>query len=273
MVTNTKVGSVVVVGSGIAGMQAALDCANAGFKVYLVEEQASIGGNMARLDKTFPTNDCAMCMISPKLVEVGRHLNIEIISYADLKKIDGKAGNFTVTVNKRSRFVDEEKCNGCGDCERECPVIMTDTFNGELAKRKAIYRMYPQAIPNVFTIDKKELPPPCRAICPAGVNAQGYVALISKGKFLDALDVDTAAGAYEADPERVLQKLEAGLGQPVLRPEPPLERPHCTSSVCCRSSPGVREDPDSQWRHSTNRSASIRPENTRSESVPEPHAI
>jgi heterodisulfide reductase subunit A-like polyferredoxin len=184
-----KVGAVLVVGGGIAGMQAALDCANSGFKVYLLEQQPAIGGNMARLDKTFPTNDCAMCMISPKLVETGRHLNIEIITYADLRRIEGEAGDFAVTINKRARFVDEEKCNGCGDCEQVCPVSIKDTFNGELSERKAIYRLYPQAIPNVFTIDKNYAPPPCRGTCPAGVNAQGYVALISKRKFLEALDV------------------------------------------------------------------------------------
>jgi len=115
-----KVGSVLVVGAGIAGMQAALDCANAGFKVYLLEEQPSIGGNMARLDKTFPTNDCAMCMISPKLVETGRHMNIEIISYSDLKRVQGEAGNFTATINKRARFVDLDKCTGCGECMTHC---------------------------------------------------------------------------------------------------------------------------------------------------------
>ncbi|MBT4484687.1 MAG: FAD-dependent oxidoreductase, partial [Candidatus Latescibacteria bacterium] len=106
--TKNMAGSVLVVGAGIAGMQSALDCANAGFKVYLLEEQPSIGGNMARLDKTFPTNDCAMCMISPKLVETGRHLNIDIISYADLLNLEGDAGNFTATIGKRARFVDEE---------------------------------------------------------------------------------------------------------------------------------------------------------------------
>ncbi len=185
----SKKGSVLIIGAGIAGMQAALDCANSGLKAHLLEEKPSIGGNMARLDKTFPTNDCAMCMISPKLVETGRHLNIDIISYANLEKVEGEPGNFKITINKQSRFVDEELCNGCGDCEQACPVEMRDIFNGELSTRKAIYRMYPQAIPNVFTIDKKELPPPCRATCPAGVNAQGYVALIAKGKFLEALDV------------------------------------------------------------------------------------
>jgi len=186
---NKKIGSVLVVGSGIAGMQASLDCANAGFKVFLVEKQPSIGGNMARLDKTFPTNDCAMCMISPKLVEVGRHLNIDILSYSDLKNVEGQAGNYRVTINRRARFVDEEKCNGCGDCERACPVSLADVFNGELAEHQAIYRLYPQAIPNVFTINKNKLPSPCKATCPAGTNSHGYVALISKGKFLKALDV------------------------------------------------------------------------------------
>jgi len=170
-------------------MQASLDCAELGFKVYLLEKEPSIGGNMAKLDKTFPTNDCAMCMISPKLVETGRHLNIEIISYADLVDLRGEAGNFTVTINKKARFIDEEKCNRCGECELECPVMRSDKFNGELSDRKAIYRLYPQAIPNVFTIDNSDFPPPCRGSCPAGVNAQGYTALIVKGKFLEALDV------------------------------------------------------------------------------------
>jgi heterodisulfide reductase subunit A-like polyferredoxin len=186
---NNKSGAVLVVGAGIAGMQAALDCAESGFKVYLLEQQPSIGGNMARLDKTFPTNDCAMCMISPKLVETGRHLNIEIVSYADIVSLNGQPGNFTATIRKKSRYVDEKICNGCGDCERECPVNIRDNFNGLLSDRKAIYRLYPQAIPNVFTIDKRPLPPPCRGTCPAGVNAQGYVGLIAKGKYLEALDL------------------------------------------------------------------------------------
>lgn len=185
---NEKVGSVLVVGAGIAGMQAALDCAEAGFKVYLLEQQPSIGGNMARLDKTFPTNDCAMCMLSPKLVETGRHLNIEIISYADLQALSGEPGNFSVKIRKKARYVNEELCNGCGDCEAACPVKIQDSFNGELSERKAIYRLYPQAIPNVFTIEKRKLPP-CRGTCPAGVNAQGYIGLIAKGMFLEALDL------------------------------------------------------------------------------------
>ncbi|MFO8233918.1 MAG: FAD-dependent oxidoreductase [Bacteroidales bacterium] len=185
---NTR-GSVLVIGAGIAGMQAALDSAELGLKVFLLEKEPSIGGNMARLDKTFPTNDCAMCMISPKLVETGRHLNIEIISYADLLEMKGEAGNFSVKINKKARYVDEEKCNGCGECELECPVTRKDNFNGELSDRKAIYRLYPQSIPNVFTIDKSEFSPPCRNACPAGVNVQGYVSLIAKKKYLEALDL------------------------------------------------------------------------------------
>ena len=170
-------------------MQAALDSAEIGYKVYLLEESPAIGGNMAKLDKTFPTNDCAMCMISPKLVETGRHLNIEVISYADLEQVEGEAGNFTVKINKKARYVDEEKCNGCGECEQECPVTRVDTFNGELAERKAIYRLYPQAIPNVYTIDKSTPVAPCKGSCPAGVNVQGYTALIAKGKFQEALSL------------------------------------------------------------------------------------
>jgi len=119
---NGKVGAVMVVGAGVAGIQAALDLAGMGFKVYLVEGGPSIGGAMAQLDKTFPTNDCAMCLLSPKLVDTARHPNIEIITNADVQKVDGKAGSFTVTVNKRPRYVDQTKCTGCGTCTNNCPV-------------------------------------------------------------------------------------------------------------------------------------------------------
>ena len=184
---NKQTGSVLVIGGGIAGMQAAIDSAEMGYKVYLLEKEPAIGGNMAKLDKTFPTNDCAMCMISPKLVETGRHLNIEIISYAELEKLEGDAGNFTATITKKARYVDENRCNGCGECEPECPVVRTDEFNGGLSNRKAIYRLYPQAIPNVYTIDKSTPAAPCKKTCPAGVNVQGYTALIAKGKFSEAV--------------------------------------------------------------------------------------
>ena len=111
-----KIGAVMVVGGGIAGMQSALDLANSGFKVYLVEASTSIGGRMAQLDKTFPTNDCSMCMISPKLIEVGKHLNIELITNAEVQSVEGEEGNFKVKILKNPRYVDIDKCTGCGLC-------------------------------------------------------------------------------------------------------------------------------------------------------------
>jgi NADH:ubiquinone oxidoreductase subunit E/NAD-dependent dihydropyrimidine dehydrogenase PreA subunit len=117
-----KVGSALVIGGGIGGMQSALDLAESGIKVYLVDNKPSIGGVMAQLDKTFPTNDCAMCTMAPRLVEIGRHKDIEVITLADIEKIRGSAGNFEVTINKRPRYVQEDKCTGCGSCVKHCPV-------------------------------------------------------------------------------------------------------------------------------------------------------
>jgi len=122
MPNNNKVGAALVVGGGIGGMQAALDLAESGIKVYLMDAGPSIGGVMAQLDKTFPTNDCAMCTMAPRLVQIGRHKDIEIITLAELQSIEGEPGNFTVTLNKRPRFVNEDKCTGCGTCVTNCPV-------------------------------------------------------------------------------------------------------------------------------------------------------
>lgn len=119
---NGKVGAALVLGGGIGGMQAALDLAESGIKVYLVDNKPSIGGVMAQLDKTFPTNDCAMCTMAPRLVEIGRHKDIEVITFADIDKIRGNAGNFEVDIVKRPRYVDEDKCTGCGTCVTNCPV-------------------------------------------------------------------------------------------------------------------------------------------------------
>jgi len=117
-----KIGSVLVVGGGIGGMQAALDMADSGFYVYLAESSSSIGGRMAQLDKTFPTNDCAMCILGPKLVDTGRHTNIELITNAEVEEVTGDSGNFVVAVKKKPRYVDEDKCTGCGICTENCPV-------------------------------------------------------------------------------------------------------------------------------------------------------
>ncbi|MFH0800189.1 MAG: FAD-dependent oxidoreductase [Pseudomonadota bacterium] len=113
---------VMVIGGGIAGIQAALDIADSGRKVYLVEKEPSIGGHMAQFDKTFPTLDCAACILTPKMVQVGQHQNIELMSYSEVEKVDGFVGNFKVTVRKKSRYVDEGKCTGCGDCWNACPA-------------------------------------------------------------------------------------------------------------------------------------------------------
>ncbi|MDH3472356.1 MAG: FAD-dependent oxidoreductase, partial [Rhodospirillales bacterium] len=123
------IGAVMVVGGGIAGMQASLDLADAGYKVYLVEEKSAIGGHMAQLDKTFPTNDCAMCTISPRLVEVGRHLNIEILTDSEVTDVAGAAGQFAATVRTRPRFVDIASCNGCGECAEVCPERFPSRFD------------------------------------------------------------------------------------------------------------------------------------------------
>jgi heterodisulfide reductase subunit A-like polyferredoxin len=180
--------NVLVVGGGIAGMQASIDLADRGFKVYLVEKTPSIGGRMAQLDKTFPTMDCSICILAPKMIDVDRRQNIKLLTYSEVKEVTGEPGNFNVKILKKSRFVDAEKCTGCGECIEVCPVTSPREFDMGLGMRKAIYRPFPQAVPNIFVIDKKGTPP-CRAACPAGVNAQGYIALITQGKFNEALEL------------------------------------------------------------------------------------
>jgi heterodisulfide reductase subunit A-like polyferredoxin len=182
------IGAVVVVGGGIAGMQSALDLADQGFKVYLVEAQSAIGGHMAQLDKTFPTNDCAMCTISPRLVETGRHPNITLMTDSEVIDVKGHAGDFNVRVRHNPRYIDVEKCVGCGDCAKVCPILIPDTFNEGLSKRRAAYKLYPQAVPNAYAIAKRGIAP-CRDACPAGQRAQGYIALIREGRWDDALRV------------------------------------------------------------------------------------
>ncbi|MGQ9623933.1 MAG: FAD-dependent oxidoreductase [Candidatus Bathycorpusculaceae bacterium] len=151
-----KVGSVLVVGGGVAGIQASLDLADSGFKVYLVDQSPSIGGVMAQLDKTFPTNDCSMCILAPKLVTTGRHPNVTLITNSEVVGLDGEAGNFEVKIRKRSRYINEEKCNGCGLCAQKCPVEAIDTYNKGLTDRSAIYVEYPQAVPLRFIINREK---------------------------------------------------------------------------------------------------------------------
>jgi len=148
-----KVGAVMVLGAGISGIQAALDLANSGFKVYLVDKAPAIGGKMAQLDKTFPTNDCSMCILSPKFIECERNPNISMISYAELDSVEGEAGKFKVTLVKKPRYVDEELCKGCPTCVEYCPVKIPDAYNENLNLARCIYIPFPQAVPNVAVID------------------------------------------------------------------------------------------------------------------------
>ena len=183
-----KVGAVMVVGAGIAGVQASLDLANAGYYVYLVEKSSAIGGRMAQLDKTFPTNDCAMCIVSPKLVECGRHLNIEIITNAQVQSVDGEPGNFIAKVHAAPRYIDPETCTACGDCIEACPVSLPSEFNQGLNQQKATFKRYAQAFPNAYAIEKLDRAP-CKIACPANLNVQGYVQMAKVGKYQESLNI------------------------------------------------------------------------------------
>jgi heterodisulfide reductase subunit A len=152
---NGKVGAVLIVGGGIAGIQASFDLAEAGFRVYLVESSPAIGGVMAQLDKTFPTNDCSMCILSPKLINVQRHRNIILKTHHELDRIEGEPGDFAVTLKKKQRYVDIEKCTNCGECAKYCPIEVFDAFNQNLKPRKAIFTLYPQAVPPAYVIDRE----------------------------------------------------------------------------------------------------------------------
>ncbi|MGB9720330.1 MAG: FAD-dependent oxidoreductase [bacterium] len=165
-----KVGAVLVVGGGIGGIQASLDLANSGFKVFLIDSAPAIGGIMAMLDKTFPTNDCSMCIMAPKLVECARHLNIRIIPDAKIEGLSGEGGNFVVRIRKKARYIDTTKCTGCGECKKHCPIEVADRFNQGLTNRKSIFIDYPQAVPAVYAIDKNNCLGcgVCEKICLAG---------------------------------------------------------------------------------------------------------
>ncbi|MHA1770773.1 MAG: 4Fe-4S binding protein [Candidatus Thorarchaeota archaeon] len=145
--------SSLIIGGGIAGISAALDMADAGFKVYIVEKEPSIGGKMARWDKTFPTLDCASCILTPRMAETGSHPNIELLTMAEVDQVDGFVGNFEVTIKQRPRYVDIDKCTSCGDCSGVCPVDVPAEFDANLTYRKAIYIPFAQAVPSAYLLD------------------------------------------------------------------------------------------------------------------------
>lgn len=152
MEKNSK--SALVIGGGIAGIQAALDLADMGIHVDMVEKKPNIGGRMAQLDKTFPTNDCSICILAPKLSECYRHPNITLYSYSEVQKVEGESGNFSVDILKRARYVKEDECINCGVCVEKCPMRVIDEFDRQLRKRRAIYMYYLQGVPAIMTIDK-----------------------------------------------------------------------------------------------------------------------
>ncbi|MEA1968039.1 MAG: FAD-dependent oxidoreductase [Thermodesulfobacteriota bacterium] len=178
---------IMVIGAGIAGMQASIDIGNGGFRTWLVEKETTIGGHMLQFDKTFPTLDCAACIGTPKMVETAQNKNIELLTNSEVEDVSGYIGNYTVTVRKKARYVND-KCTGCGDCELVCPVSVPSEWDEGLKNRKAIYRSFPQAVPITFAIDKKAAPP-CKISCPAGTNVQGYVQMVKVGKYQEALNI------------------------------------------------------------------------------------
>jgi heterodisulfide reductase subunit A len=164
----------LVVGGGIAGLQATLELADAGYKVVLVEREPSIGGHMAQFDKTFPTLDCSACILTPKMSEVGQHENVTMLTYSELEEVSGSVGNFKVKIRKRARYVDEDKCTGCGICTEKCPrKVVDDVFEAGMGNRKAIYSPFPQAVPRIPVIDvdaciwfERQKCRACEKLCP-----------------------------------------------------------------------------------------------------------
>jgi len=164
-----KVGAVLVIGGGIAGIQTSIDLADSGYKVYLAESTTSIGGVMSQLDKTFPTNDCAICILAPKLVQTGRHENIDILINSSIEKIEGVPGNFNIDLTQTTLRLDQNKCTGCGLCAQQCPIEAIDFFNEKLSYKAAISVKFPQAVPLVFSINKEKCIGCgiCKGICKA----------------------------------------------------------------------------------------------------------
>ncbi len=206
---NEKVGAVLVVGGGIAGIQASLDLADAGFRVYLLDEAPSIGGTMTQLDKTFPTNDCAMCILAPKLVGAGRHPNIHLLTNVEVRSVDGDVGHFRVTIARKARYVNAEKCTGCGVCAQKCPVEAIDEFNEGFGERSSIFVKFPQAVPLTYIIDRENCIGcgTCQEVCKAGAIEYADK---EEDITLDVGSIILAPGFEEFDP-RV--KSEYGYGR------------------------------------------------------------
>ncbi len=200
----------LVIGGGIAGVQAALDLANAGARVYLVERGPAIGGRMAQLDKTFPTNDCSTCIMSPKLVEASRHPNITVLTMTDVESVTGDAGDFTVHVRRNARYV-TEACTACDDCSKACPVVVPNEFDAGLRVRKAIYTPFAQAIPATYLIDRENCLNKGHVIacerCVSACKVEGCIDFLMKPEEVDlrVAAVVVACGGSVFDPRPMAQ--------------------------------------------------------------------
>jgi heterodisulfide reductase subunit A len=210
--------SALVIGAGIAGIQAALDIADAGFPVYLVEREPFIGGRMAQLDKTFPTLDCSACILTPKTVSVGQHPLIHLMTYSEVMSVEGEAGAFHIAVKKKPRYVDEDKCRGCGLCAEACRMTgrIANTFNQGLGKRAAVYVAFPQAVPLVYTIDPQACLYLTRGVCGKTFKCKdacdsGAISFDQKEENVE-LDVSTIIVATGFDMMEPRQKPEFGYG-------------------------------------------------------------
>lgn len=264
-----KIGSVLIVGGGIGGMQAALDMADSGFYVYLAESSSSIGGRMVQLDKTFPTNDCSMCIMGPKLVETGRHINIELITNAEIEDVAGEADNFVVSVKKNPRYVDEDKCTGCGICTENCPVkkeiypveeaLPPVLEKEDLQKIKAIIEEHRQEKGNLMPVlqdinkEYNYLPPDLLRHVSKELNmsltdiyniATFYNAFSLTPKGIHQISVCMGTSCYVRGGERILDKFSEELG---VAPKETTEDLMYTLNLvrclgCCSLSPAIMVD-------------------------------
>jgi len=186
---------VLVLGGGIAGIQAALDLAEMDVPVFLVESAPALGGRMAQLDKTFPTNDCSACILAPKITACYNHPLIKTFTLSDLVGLTGDAPDFTAVIRKRARFIDEEKCRGCDACVQKCPIVRKSEFDMGVGARRAVFKPYAQAVPNIVSIEKKGTPP-CKSACPAHIDIAGCTALAAQGRWAEALEVIRRATVF-----------------------------------------------------------------------------
>jgi len=212
--TQRQAPAALVIGGGIAGIQAALDIADAGFQVYLVERSPSIGGRMSQLDKTFPTLDCSACILTPKMVDAGRHPNIQLLTYSEVTQVSGEAGRFHVQIKKKPRYVDVDKCSGCGLCAEACRLSgrVTSDFNAGMAKRAAIYVPFPQAVPLVYTVDPEACVFLTRGVC-------GKTFKCKDACTADAVNFDQKEEMLEVDVATIITATGFDVFDPTRRPE------------------------------------------------------